>query len=76
MFIYSVRASTVKFFAFVLVAVVMVIGVVGFGSGASVSASASGEVDFTGIKTKEDRIAFMERLGIKVDDEVLLRKKL
>ena len=69
MFIYSVRASTVKFFAFVLVAVVMVIGVVGFGSGASVSASASGEVDFTGIKTKEDRIAFMERLGIKVDDE-------
>ena len=68
MFIYSVRASTVKFFAFVLVAVALVIGVVGFSTDAAVSASASGEVDFTGIKTKEDRLEFMSRLGIKVAD--------
>ena len=68
MFIYSVRASTVKFFAFVLVAVALVIGVVGFSADAAVSASASGEVDFTGIKSKEDRLEFMSRLGIKVAD--------
>ena len=68
MFIYSVRASTVKFFAFVLVAVALVIGVVGFSADAAVSASAPGEVDFSGIKTKEDRIAFMTALGIQVAD--------
>ena len=68
MFIYSIRASTVKFFAFVLVAVALVIGVVGFSADAAVSASASAEVDFSGIKTKEDRVAFMTSLGIQVAD--------
>ena len=68
MFIYSIRASTVKFFAFVFVAVALVIGVVGFSADASVSASASGEVDFTGVKTKEDRLAFMQSFGIQVAD--------
>ena len=68
MFIYSIRASTVKFFAFVLVAVALVIGVVGFSADAAVSASAPAEVDFSGIKTKEDRVAFMTSLGIRVAD--------
>ena len=68
MFIYSVRASTVKFFAFVLVAVALVIGIVAFGSDSSVSASASGEIDFSGMKTKEDRLAFMSSFGIQVAD--------
>jgi hypothetical protein len=69
MFICSVRASTVKFFAFIFVAVALVIGVVSFSAGATVSASASGEVDFTGIKTKDDRLTFMSGLGIQVSDE-------
>ena len=68
MFICSIRASTVKFFAFVLVAVALVIGVVGFGADAAVSASASGDVNLSGIKTKEDRVAFMTSLGIQVAD--------
>ena len=68
MFIYSIRASTVKFFAFVLVAVVLVIGIVGFGQDTAVNASASGEIDFSGMKTKEDRIGFMKGFGIEVAD--------
>ena len=68
MFIYSIRGSTVKLFAFVFVAVALIIGVVSFGEASSVSASASGEIDFSGIKTKEDRIEFMTGLGIAVAD--------
>ena len=71
MFVYSVRASTVKFFAFVLVAVALVFGIVGFSADASVSASADadGEVVFSGVKTKDDRIAFMSRFGIQTTGE-------
>ncbi len=68
MFIYSIRASTIKFFAFVLVAVALVIGIVGFGTDAAQSTSASGEIDFSGIKTKEDRLSFMSSFGIQVAD--------
>ena len=69
MFIYSVRAGTIKFFAFILVAAALVIGVIGFSTDASVSASVNGgEIDFSGIKTKEDRLEFISRLGIKVAD--------
>lgn len=68
MFIYAIRASTVKLFAFIFVAAALVIGIVAFSADASVSASAPVEVDFSGIKTKEDRLAFMTSFGIQVAD--------
>ena len=68
MFIYSIRASTVKFFALILVAVALIIGVTVFGSDMAISASASGEIDFSGIKTKDDRLEFMSNFGIQVAD--------
>ncbi len=68
MFIYSIRASTVKFFAFVLLTLAFVIGAVALGEEGSVLASGTAtEIDFSGIKTSEDRIAFIEGFGIKVD---------
>ena len=68
MFIYSVRASTVKFFAFVILTLALVVGAVSLGEEQSVLASGSGtEIDYSGIKTLEDRVAFIGRFGVRVD---------
>ncbi len=67
MFVYSFRASTVKFFAVIAFAIVALVGLLLLGGGDSVAA-ASSTVDFSGIKTNEDRIAFIEQFGIKVGE--------
>ncbi len=67
MFIYSVRASTIKFFGFIVLTLVVLVGVVALSGNDSVMASGSGEIDYSGIKTEEDRIAFIEGFGLKVD---------
>ena len=68
MFIYSVRASTVKFFAFVILTLALVVGAVSLGEEQAVLASGSGtEIDYSGIKTREDRVAFIGRFGVRVD---------
>ena len=69
MFVYSVRASSVKFFAFIALSLVILGGLALFGGGNAVAASASGEaIDYSGIKTGEDRVKFIESFGIEVDD--------
>ena len=69
MFVYSVRASTVKFFAFIALSLVL-LGAIAIWGGGTVAASANGEwVDYSGIKTNEDRVRFIESFGILVDDE-------
>jgi len=69
MFIYSVRARTLKLFALVALALVLVVGVWAFGGENFVSASSGADgIDYSGIKTNEDRIKFIERLGIKVEN--------
>ena len=69
MFIYSVRARTVKLFALALLAVVLVMLVAVFGGENFVSAATDAqEIDYSGIKTNEDRVGFIERFGIKVAD--------
>ena len=70
MFIYSVRASTVKFLGFVLLTLSVLVGILIFGGGETALASANvSEVDYSGIKTREDRISFIERFGVRVDAE-------
>ena len=64
MFIYSVRASGLKVFAVILIAAVLVL-IIATG-GRSVLASSSTEISFTGIKTDEDRRAFINSLGVKL----------
>ena len=69
MFVYSVRASTLKFFAFVLLAVALLAGAVILGPADSVYAAADNTtVSYEGIKTNEDRVGFIEKLGISVKD--------
>ena len=68
MFIYSIRASTVRFSLLTLVLAVLVGGLAISGAADSVSAvSLATEIDYSGIKTKESRIAFMKNFGIEVD---------
>lgn len=69
MFIYSIRASTIKFFGFIALTLAVLIAVVMIGGGDTVMASGNGEIDYSGIKKQSDRIAFIESFGIKVDAE-------
>ena len=69
MFVYSIRSSTVKLVGVLLVAILAVVGIIFADGGATVAASASTEVNYGGIKTEEDRIAFIEGFGIKVDKD-------
>ena len=72
MFVYSVRASTVKFVGFIILTVVLLIGVTVFASDDSVLASSSAiNADYSGVRTAEERIAFIESFGIKVEAEAV-----
>ena len=69
MFVYSVRASTLKFFAFILVTVALLVGIVVWGGADSVFAmSDATEINYSGIKTNEDRLAFIKGFGIEVNE--------
>ena len=67
MFVCSVRASTIKFFSVVFVSL-LVLGIILFGGAnkeVSASAGANG-INFSGIKTEDDRVAFISNFGITV----------
>ena len=69
MFVCSVRASTVKFFAFVFATVALMIGLVILGRSDSVLAmSDSTEIRFDGMKENQNRVAFIEACGVKVKE--------
>ena len=70
MFIYSVRASTLRFFACIFLCLAVLVLLLSLGSAETVYASASGrEINYGGMKTNEDRVAFIESFGIKVNSE-------
>jgi hypothetical protein len=66
MFIYSVRASTLRFFAILAVTVCVLIGVMAVSGADSVSAMSDGAYRFADISTKEDRLEFLSQFGIRV----------
>jgi hypothetical protein len=71
MFIYSLKASTIKFFAVLCVALATLITLVAFVPVASGSEAVNAEkdYDYTGIKTNEDRIKFLGQFGWQVVSE-------
>ena len=72
MFIYSIRASTVKFFGFVLLTLCLIFVCVGFGGEATAMASSEAlGVDYGGIKSNEDRVAFIKNFGIEIEETPL-----
>jgi len=81
MFIYSLRASTLKFFGVIalslLTLVVLVTFIPVYDEGAdSAAVLADGQtVDFTGIKTEEDRLNFISSLGWEVKAQPVEEEK-
>ena len=67
MFVYTVRASGLKFFAVVALTLVVLVGLV-LGGGTVLASAAPGEINFSGMKTREDRIAFLAAFGIEVEE--------
>ena len=70
MFIYSVRASSLRFFAILFLSIAALTALVLFGASDARAMSASSEtVDFSGIKTNEDRLKFISQFVSGVSGE-------
>ena len=71
MFICSVRAGTIKFFGAVLLALalfltILVLAEPGVGNAVGTDAEAVEVVNYSGIKTDEDRVEFLSTFGWQV----------
>ena len=74
MFIYTLKASTIKFFAVVCVALATLIALIAFVPVAAVddvAPTANMDIDYSGIKTGDDRIKFLSQFGWQVDPEAV-----
>ena len=76
MFIYSLKASTLKFIAVVIISIGLLITLISIipGGGDSVyasSAGSEGKINFKNIKTNEDRINFLNQFGWQVNPEAV-----
>lgn len=69
MFIYSVRSSTIKFFALISAALILLISIFAFGGGRAVEASVGVDIRLDGMKTNEDRLEFISKFGVEVAGE-------
>ena len=71
MFIYSLKGSTIKFFAVVCVALATLITLIAFVPVVSSdnAVSVTTDVDYSGIKTEEDRVRFLGQFGWQVSGE-------
>jgi len=79
MFIYSIKASTLKFFGALVVSAVAIIGLLvfipGADSGAEVNNPMGDEINFVGINTNEDRLAFLAQFGWEVKPEAVTEEQ-
>lgn len=75
MFVYSLRAKTLKLFGIIcaaLVAVIVLVATVpGYTNSATVSATPDGEIRYSKIRNNEDRINFLKQFGWEVSPEAV-----
>lgn len=74
MFIYSLKASTIKFCAVVCVALATLITLIAFIPVVAVDDVATGaeaDINYSGIKTNDDRVNFLAQFGWQVDPEAV-----
>ncbi len=70
MFVYSVRATTIKFFGVICVALAALITLIAFvptNVGVAASASGNGEISYDKVKSADDAAAFLKQFGWEVD---------
>lgn len=63
MFIYSLKAKTIKFFGLICLCLVAVISAVAFIPGYVEASATPGEINYSKIKNNEDRINFLKQFG-------------
>ena len=66
MFIYSVRASTLRFFGILAITVCLLVSIMAFSGTDSVFAMSNSAYSFSDVSTKEDRLEFLSQFGILV----------
>ena len=70
MFVYTIKASTLKFFGCIILCIAVLVLLLTLGNAETVYASVEGrEINYGGMKTNEDRVAFIEGFGIKVKED-------
>lgn len=69
MFIYSVRSSSIKFIAFVLITIALLLGAIILGKSDYVPTASKGEINYSGVRDNDSRVSFIESFGIDVQDE-------
>ena len=70
MFVYTIRASTLKFVMCIVLCFAVLVTLISIGTSETVFASANGrEINYGGMRTNEDRVAFIEGFGIKVKSD-------
>ena len=70
MFIYSLKAKTIKFFGLICLCLVAVISAVAFVPGyVEASAEPNGEINYSKIRNNEDRINFLKQFGWETSAE-------
>ena len=81
MFVYSLKASTLKFFAVVCVAITALITMIAFipeydaGELGYITSGKEQEIRYDKIKTNEDRVNFLAQFGWKVKSEPMENKE-
>lgn len=69
MFVYTLKASSIKFFAVILLAVAVLVTIVAILPDVEVAGEvAVVSIKYTGIKTDEDRIEFLKQFGYEVKE--------
>lgn len=80
MFVYSMRASTLKFFGVILLSVITLIILIAFiptiEPPSSAVITANQKINYANIKTNEDRIAFLAQFGHEVRPEPVEEKEI
>ena len=69
MFIYTVRASSVRYFGVIALCLLLLVGIMVFSSAEnSYLPAAADEIKLSGIKTNEQRVAFISQFGLNVKE--------
>lgn len=74
MFIYSLHANTIKFFAVICLSLAALIALIAFvptymGDDGAIEVGANASYNYEKIKSNEDRISFLKQFGIEVEAE-------
>ena len=69
MFIYSFRASTLKFFGVIALTLAILVTAIAVGQSGALAVSADVKINFGGIETNEERVAFIKQFGVNVSGE-------